>query len=104
MRGILFWLVFHVPLGPLAPWLMGAALGSRPQRVLGIAEMWPEAERLGLALIPQSTPDGFRRLACDIERVHYGAAIIIYPLEYRAYSAETAAEAIRQVVEAVRDV
>lgn len=100
MRSVFFWIVFHIPLGPLAPWIMGLALGSRPQRAPTIAEMWPEAERLGLALIPQSDGDGFRWLACDIERIHYGAAIIIYPLEYRAYSVETAAEAIRQVAEA----
>jgi len=33
MRRILFWLVFNVRLGPLAPWVLGLALGSRAKRV-----------------------------------------------------------------------
>jgi hypothetical protein len=33
MRRFLFWLVFNVPLGPLAPWVMGLALGSKPREV-----------------------------------------------------------------------
>ncbi len=33
MRYFLFWLVFNVPLGPLAPWVLGLALGSWPKRV-----------------------------------------------------------------------
>jgi hypothetical protein len=32
MRRLLFWLVFNVPLGPLGPWVLGVALGSKPQR------------------------------------------------------------------------
>ena len=31
-RRSLLWLVFHVPLGPLAPWALGLAIGSRPER------------------------------------------------------------------------
>jgi outer membrane biogenesis lipoprotein LolB len=30
MRGLLFWLVWNIPLGHLAPWVLGLALGSRP--------------------------------------------------------------------------
>lgn len=35
MRGFLFWLVCdsRVPLGPLAPWVLGLAFGRRPRRV-----------------------------------------------------------------------
>jgi len=33
MRGILFWLVWHMPLGRLAPWMLGLALGQRPRKV-----------------------------------------------------------------------
>lgn len=32
MRGILIWLVWNVPMGRLAPWVMGLALGSKPRR------------------------------------------------------------------------
>lgn len=32
VRSFLFWLVWHVPLGRLAPWVLGLALGSKPQR------------------------------------------------------------------------
>lgn len=100
MRRAALWLVWHVPLGPLAPWLLGYALGARPVRPPTIAEVWPMAERYGLALIPQSDGGRFRWLAVDIERVHYGGAIIIYPLEGCAESADTAAEAIARVVRA----
>lgn len=34
MRRLLFWLVWHVPLGRFAPWVLGLALGSRPERVI----------------------------------------------------------------------
>lgn len=33
MRKLLIWIVFHVPLGPLAPWVLGLALGRIPRRV-----------------------------------------------------------------------
>ena len=32
MRRFLIWLVFNVRLGPLAPYLLGLALGRRPRR------------------------------------------------------------------------
>ena len=33
MRKLLIWLVFHAPLGPLAPWVLGLAIGRMPRRV-----------------------------------------------------------------------
>lgn len=33
LRRAALWLVFNVPMGKLAPWMMGFALGSRPRRV-----------------------------------------------------------------------
>ena len=33
MRGFLFWLVQNVPLGPLAPYILGLALGRKPRKV-----------------------------------------------------------------------
>lgn len=33
IRRVLFWLVWNVPIGPLAPWVLGLALGGRPRRV-----------------------------------------------------------------------
>ncbi len=32
MRGFLLWLVWNVPLGRLAPWVMGLAMGRMPHR------------------------------------------------------------------------
>jgi len=32
MKRFLFWLVWNVPLGPLAPWVLGLALGSKPMK------------------------------------------------------------------------
>ena len=32
MRGFLFWLVWNVPLGRLAPWVMGLAVGRLPHK------------------------------------------------------------------------
>jgi len=32
IRRLAMWLFWHVPLGPLAPWVLGIALGSKPQR------------------------------------------------------------------------
>ena len=32
MRRIAWWLVAHVPLGPLAPWVMGLAMGRCPNK------------------------------------------------------------------------
>jgi len=31
-RRVLLWVVWHVPLGPLAPWVLGLALGRWPRR------------------------------------------------------------------------
>lgn len=33
MRRFLFWLIHNVPLGPLAPWVFGLAIGRMPRRV-----------------------------------------------------------------------
>lgn len=33
LRRAALWLVFHVPLGKAAPWVMGFALNSWPRRV-----------------------------------------------------------------------
>lgn len=33
IRRCLFWLVWNVPLGPLAPWVLGLAMGRKPRRV-----------------------------------------------------------------------
>lgn len=33
MRRLLMWLVWNVPLGRLAPWVFGLAVGARPVRV-----------------------------------------------------------------------
>jgi hypothetical protein len=33
MRRLLFWIVWNIQLGPLAPWLLGLALGAKPRRV-----------------------------------------------------------------------
>ena len=33
MTRFLFWLVWNVPLGRLAPWVLGLALGRWPRRV-----------------------------------------------------------------------
>lgn len=33
MRQLLFWILWHVPLGPLAPWIMGLALGKMPHKL-----------------------------------------------------------------------
>ena len=30
MRSFLMWLVWNVPLGRLAPWVLGLAMGSKP--------------------------------------------------------------------------
>ncbi len=33
MKRFLIWLVFNAPLSPLAPWVLGLAIGRRPRRV-----------------------------------------------------------------------
>ena len=33
MRRFLFWLVWNVPLGNLAPYVLGLALGQKPERM-----------------------------------------------------------------------
>lgn len=32
IQRILFWIVWYIPLGKLAPYVMGLALGSKPQK------------------------------------------------------------------------
>ena len=32
MRHFLFWLVWHVPLGRFAPWVLGLAIGRVPRK------------------------------------------------------------------------
>jgi len=31
MKRFLVWLVWNIPLGPAAPWVLGLAVGSRPE-------------------------------------------------------------------------
>jgi len=33
MRRFLFWLVWNIPLGRFAPWILGLAFGSKPHKV-----------------------------------------------------------------------
>ena len=35
MRRLLFWMVWHVPMGRLAPYVLGAALSRMPRRSEG---------------------------------------------------------------------
>lgn len=52
-------------------------------------------QKLGLALVPQSTDSGFAWLACDLEAVRYGAAgITLVEKPGTAISAPTAPEAV----------
>jgi len=47
MRKILFFLVWNISLGPLAPWILGLALGRKPRKVdVGdeMKEKFPEHE------------------------------------------------------------
>jgi len=32
MRNLLFWLVWNIPLGRIAPWLFGLAIGRMPHK------------------------------------------------------------------------
>lgn len=32
MKRFLVWLVWNIPLGPVAPWVLGLSVGSRPER------------------------------------------------------------------------
>lgn len=34
MKTLTMWLVWNVPMGRLAPWVLGYALGSHPKRVM----------------------------------------------------------------------
>jgi len=34
MRRALLWIVWNVPSGRLAPWILGVALGSRPRKII----------------------------------------------------------------------
>lgn len=33
MRKFLMWIVWNIPLGKLAPWVFGLAIGSKPERI-----------------------------------------------------------------------
>lgn len=33
MRKFLFWIIHNIPLGRLAPWVVGLAIGRRPHRI-----------------------------------------------------------------------
>ena len=33
MRRLLFWIIWHIPLGILAPWVLGLAIGRVPMEV-----------------------------------------------------------------------
>ena len=33
MRKLLLWIVWHIPLGPFAPWVLGLAIGRMPREV-----------------------------------------------------------------------
>ncbi len=61
-----------------------------------IAAAFEVVQKLGLAIIPQSNPDGgFRWYACDITCVkYYGGGIVIVPKNDSGISCDTAAEAI----------
>lgn len=61
-----------------------------------LEDAWKVAEKLGLALIPQSNDDGsFSWFACDIEKVSYrGEEIAITPIDGTEYSQPTAQLAI----------
>lgn len=60
-----------------------------------IAAAYRVMQKLGLALVPQSTDSGFAWLACDLEAVRYGAAgITLVPHWPTAISAPTAPEAV----------
>ena len=32
MKKLLLWIVWNIPLGPLAPWVLGLAIGRMPHR------------------------------------------------------------------------
>lgn len=32
MRTLLLWLAWNIPIGPLAPWVFGLAVGRRPHK------------------------------------------------------------------------
>lgn len=40
MRKILFWIVNNIPLGKLAPYVFGLALGRKPQKVKVNEDDW----------------------------------------------------------------
>ena len=40
MRRILFWIVDNIPLGKLAPYVFGLAVGRKPQKVKGNEDDW----------------------------------------------------------------
>jgi len=33
MRSFLFWIIHNIPLGKLAPWVFGLAIGRKPHRI-----------------------------------------------------------------------
>lgn len=60
-----------------------------------LIQAWRVAEKMGLALIPQSNGDGFNWFACDVESVSYrGDEIAIIPIEDSGWSKPTAPLAI----------
>ena len=60
-----------------------------------IFDAWQVAEKMGIALIPQTTEEGFCWYACDIEQVSYrGDEVAITLLNDSGVSAETAPMAI----------
>jgi hypothetical protein len=60
-----------------------------------IAAAWEVAEKLGLAIIPQSSKNGFRWLACDVKLISYkGDRIEVFPVDDTEYSCDTAPLAI----------
>lgn len=65
-----------------------------PEYSTDIAAAWPIAQKLGLALVPQSDGDGFRWLATDVHAVNYSNVITVEPKDGTEYSADTAPHAI----------
>lgn len=67
-----------------------------PNYVEDISEAWKIAEKLGIALVPQSklTGSGFNWLAMDIEIVLYRGEVVLYPRRNSEISKPSASEAI----------
>ena len=66
-----------------------------PEYSKDIAAAWEIAQKLGIALIPQSSGDSFRWFACDIESVLYrGESIEVYEKNDSGVSGDSAPLAI----------